>query len=271
MIKIGYLPAVIPNIAWWAIPLLMLIGLCKTPFFKGLIGEWAVNLAARLRLDKGTYHLVRNVTLPTESGTTQIDHIIVSPFGVFVVETKNMKGWIFGSEKQKTWTQQVFKKKSRFQNPLHQNYKHTKALESSLGLDAGKIFSVVVFIGDSAFKTPMPENVTAGGSYIRYIKSKTERLLSEEEVVRIVKQIESGRLKLSLKTHLEHVRHVQGIVQAKTSTRAAPTMAPKVEGKTCPRCGGPMVLRISKKGNQVGQQFWGCSTFPKCRGIIDAP
>lgn len=271
MINFGYLLAAIPNIAWWAIPLFLLIGLYKTPFFKGLVGEWSVNLSARLWLDKGTYHLIKNVTLPTENGTTQIDHIIVSPFGVFVVETKNMKGWIFGSEKQKTWTQQIYRQKRSFQNPLHQNYKHTKALESALGLDAGKVFSLVVFVGDSSFKTPMPDNVTAGGRYIRYIKSKTERLLCEDEVVRIVEQIELGRLKPSLRTHIEHARHVQGIVQSKASTSVAPKMAPKSEEKTCPRCGSPMVLRISKKGNQMGQQFWGCSTFPKCRGIIDAP
>ncbi len=251
---------------WWAIPLFLLFVLIKTPWFKGMIGEWAVNLAARLRLDKGTYHLIKNVTLPTEDGTTQIDHIIVSPYGVFVVETKNMKGWIFGGENQKTWTQKIFKQNYKFQNPLHQNYKHTKTLEAALGLDAGKLFSVVVFVGDSTFKTPMPENVTVGGDYIRYIKSKTEPVLSEAEVARIIEQIESGRLKPSIKTHVAHAKHVRGIVEAKASTK----VTPKVEIKTCPRCGSAMVLRVSKMGDQAGQQFWGCSTFPKCRGIIEA-
>lgn len=87
---------------WYLIPLVILGGIIKSPQFKGWVGESLVNLSARLFLDKNTYHLIRNVTLPTEDGTTQIDHIIVSPYGVFVVETKNMKGWIFGSAKQRS-------------------------------------------------------------------------------------------------------------------------------------------------------------------------
>ncbi|TLS70907.1 NERD domain-containing protein, partial [Mariprofundus erugo] len=70
-------------------PLFLLAALFKSPWFKGVMGEAMVNLAARLWLDKNSYHLIKNVTIPTEDGTTQIDHIIVSRFGVFVVETKN--------------------------------------------------------------------------------------------------------------------------------------------------------------------------------------
>ena len=136
----------------------------------------------------------QNVTLPTENGTTQIDHIIVSRFGVFVVETKNMKGWIFGSPSQKIWTQKIYKRTSKFQNPLHQNYKHTKKLEALLGLNDQKIYSVIVFIGDSTFKTEMPENVIYGGGYLRYIKSKKQQVLTDSEVKEIMSKIESGRL-----------------------------------------------------------------------------
>jgi len=164
---------------WWLLPLLLIAALFKSAWFKGFTGEVMVNMAARLFLDKNDYHLIKNVTIPTENGTTQIDHIIVSRFGVFVVETKNMKGWIFGSERQKTWTQQIYKSKHKFQNPLHQNYKHTKTLEAALSLESEKVFSVVVFVGDSTFKTTMPENVTHGGGYIRYIKSKTQILLMD--------------------------------------------------------------------------------------------
>lgn len=80
---------------WFLIPLVILDSLAKSPWFKGIIGEFIVNLSAKLFMDKKQYHLIKNVTLPTEDGSTQIDHIIVSKYGVFVVETKNMKGWIF--------------------------------------------------------------------------------------------------------------------------------------------------------------------------------
>ena len=66
------------QVAKWFIPLMLLIALLKTPWCKGLLGEYVVNLAIRLKLDKQDYHLIKNVTLPTEDGSTQIDHVIVS-------------------------------------------------------------------------------------------------------------------------------------------------------------------------------------------------
>ena len=65
-------------------------------------------------LDKNEYHFIKNVTLPIENGTTQIDHIIVSVYGVFVVEAKNMKGWIFGSSNEPMWTQKIYKHSNKF-------------------------------------------------------------------------------------------------------------------------------------------------------------
>lgn len=242
---------------WYLLPLGLLIGLIKSSWFKGAMGEFVVNVAAKLLLDKNQYHLIKNVTLPTADGTTQIDHIIVSEFGVFVVETKNMKGWIFGIPNQKQWTQKIFKYSQKFQNPLHQNFKHVKTLEQLLGLEEQQIHSVVVFVGDSTFKTPMPENVTYDGGYIRYIKSKTIKVLSQAEVIAIVQKIETGKFPRTLKTHREHVRHVQQIVQEKESIIS------------CPKCGGSMVMREAKNGARKGQQFWGCSHYPSCRGVVN--
>ena len=52
------------------------------------------------------YYRLNNITLPlANGGSTQIDHIIVSVHGIFVIETKNYKGWIYGNEKQRQWTQ----------------------------------------------------------------------------------------------------------------------------------------------------------------------
>ncbi len=240
----------------WFVPLLVVIGIAKSPWFKGILGEFMVNTAIKLMLDKKHYYLVNNVTLPTEDGSTQIDHIIISRFGIFVVETKNMKGWIFGSEHQKQWTQKIFKHTSRFQNPLHQNYKHTKTLSSCLNMDDNKLFSVVVFVGDSTFKTPMPENITYAGGLIRYIKSKNSPLLSDSEVSEAIERIQSGRLAPTFKNHRTHARHVQAIKQKKAAE------------KLCPKCGNPMMLRTAKKGTRAGSQFWGCTLFPKCRAAI---
>lgn len=240
---------------WYLIPFFVFVVLVRSAWFKGVMGEFIINVFAKWKLDNAVYHLLKNVTLPTEDGTTQIDHIIVSVYGVFVVETKNLKGWIFGSPNQKMWTQQIFKHKNQFQNPLHQNYKHSKTLQSLLSLEENQIHSVVVFIGDSTFKTAMPDNVTYGMSYIRYILSKTEKVLTPQAVLEITQIIETGRLARSLKTNREHKKHVQKII------------TDKEHSQLCPKCGSEMLLRETRKGENTGKKFWGCSAFPKCRTV----
>jgi ribosomal protein L37AE/L43A len=241
---------------WYLIPLFLFVAVIKSPWFKGVFGEFVVNVFARWKLDKDVYHLLKNVTLPTEDGTTQIDHIIVSVYGIFVVETKNLRGWIFGTPNQRTWTQKIYGHTNKFQNPLHQNYKHKKTLQALLGLEENQIHSVIVFIGESEFKTPMPDNVTYGMGYVRYITTKTQPVLSPKQVIEITQAIESGRLARTFKNHREHVKHVQSIV------------AEKQNKQRCPKCGSDMVLRQTRKGENKGQSFWGCSTYPKCRSVI---
>ena len=242
--------------AWYLIPIFIFAVIIKSAWFKGVLGEWQVNLLIKFFLDKNEYHLIKNVTLPTDDGTTQIDHIIVSKHGIFVVETKNMKGWIFGSANQKQWTQQIFKHKSKFQNPLHQNYKHVKTLEACLNAKNDSIFSVIIFIGDSTFKTKMPDNVRFARGGIEYIKSKKDIVFNAEEVASVIEQIESGRLDRSYKANRQHVKHVKEIIEEKSDT------------KPCSKCGAEMVLRKATKGKNVGDEFWGCSTFPKCINTI---
>lgn len=238
----------------WTIPFLIIIGLLKSPFVKGIIGEAVVKFLARIKLPKNVYIPLHNVTLPTSDGTTQIDHIFVSEYGIFVVETKNMKGWIFGGENQAQWTQQIYKVKNKFQNPIRQNYKHIKTLEASLEIPPNAIKSVIAFTGNSTFKSDMPDNVTYGIGYARYIKSFTTPILTDEQVKYVVNRIESGRLEPSRATDKEHIRQLK-------SNRG------KKEERDCPKCGKPMVLRLAKKGANCGNKFWGCSGYPACRTV----
>lgn len=160
-------------------------------FIKGWIGETVGAISQKLLLDPKIYFPLNNITLQTANGTTQIDHIIVSKYGIFVIEAKNMSGWIFGDAKSAQWTQSLFGKKYRFQNPLHQNYRHTKALQEFLGVDESKLISLVMFWGECEFKTPMPDNVRCSG-YISFIKRYTATLLSDAEVQQFVAAIQSG-------------------------------------------------------------------------------
>ena len=223
---------------------------------KGFVGEAKVALGARLALPSAAFRRFHNVTLRMPDGTTQIDHVFVSRFGVFVVETKNMGGWVFGNERHRRWTQ-VFRggKKYTFQNPLRQNNRHVKAVEAVLApldLDAGTVRSVVVFVGEATLKTAMPANVTTGMGFARHIKSFRTAVLSGGQVDEICALIEAGCLAQSWETRCEHVRNVR--------RRLDPAA-----GRTCPRCGKPMVLRAVKRGEHVGRRFWGCTGFPSCR------
>lgn len=250
---------------YYLIPAIILLSFFKSPWFKGKFGEFTINLMARRHLAAERYHLVKNVTLPTDDGgTTQIDHIIVSQYGIFVVETKNMKGWIFGNAKQSIWTQKIYKKSFKFQNPLFQNYRHVKTLEQALGFASDKFFSVVVFIGEASFKTEMPDNVTAGKGYIRFIQSKQDIILSDAEVHAALASIESGRLVESFKTDRAHIAHLKQ--KHAVATPPQPTTTDKL---SCPKCGSTMVIRTIKKGQKAGEEFWGCSQYPRCRSMIN--
>ena len=102
--------------------------------------------------------------LPSGKGTTQIDHILVAPNAVFVIETKDVNGWVFGSPGQRNWTQTYIADrmsrriglKSRrfsFYNPLWQNEGHARALANISMVDRWRIRPIVVFVGDFEFKT----------------------------------------------------------------------------------------------------------------------
>ena len=221
--------------------------------FKGWVGEIQGALVQKLFLDAKVYHDFNNVTIQTSNGTTQIDHIIVSQFGIFVIETKNINGWIYGGEKQASWTQNLYGKKNKFQNPLLQNYRHTKALAEFLGIDQSKIHSLVMFWSECEFKTPMPENVLNTG-YTGYIKSKADVLFTDEEVKTICEAISTGRLPKGWNTKKEHLKSLK--------ERHASTI-------TCPKCGGQLLLKTAHQGKNAGSQFYGCANYPKCRHTAD--
>ena len=132
---------------WWIlVPIAALLGYAlksyRTYQFQN-IGEVLVRKALTNNLPKESWHLLNNVTLKIDNGTTQIDHVLVSRLGVFVIETKHYKGWIFGDEKSREWTQVIWGRKYRFQNPLHQNYRHLKAVQALLDfLPAEQVFGI---------------------------------------------------------------------------------------------------------------------------------
>jgi predicted RNA-binding Zn-ribbon protein involved in translation (DUF1610 family) len=257
------------------------------PVAKGKRGELATKSALFINLPS-TYTILHNITLPSRGRTTQIDHVIVSPYGVFCVETKHMKGWIYGSRDQRQWTQVIYKKKTRFQNPLRQNYRHTETLRALLTLPKNKVHSVVAFTGEAKLKTAMPPNVGSTRKCLNYIKAFKTVIYSEAEVKHMVESIRTGRLEPTRATNKLHVRNLRNrsrhmpsfpkdpVTEKRTPPAlpndpkkpSAPHVSPESHIPTCPKCGATMILRTAKKGQNIGKQFWGCSNFPKCRKTL---
>jgi len=172
-------------------------------------GEILVRREIMNNFSSKPWYLFNNVTLKTENGTTQIDHILISKYGVFVIETKHYKGWIFGDANSKKWTQVIFGYKYKFQNPLHQNYKHIKVVQSTLDfLPSEQVIGLVVFTGNAEFKTNQPSNVYSLKRLINHLKSLDKEVLSDNKVQFCVGRIECNRLELTRETDIEHRRNL---------------------------------------------------------------
>lgn len=219
----------------------------------GAEGERRVNSILRRKLDDQNYILLEDLTLPTSDGTTQVDHIVLSRFGVFVVETKNMSGWIFGGKSQARWTQVMRRHKSQFQNPLRQNYHHVKVVQDLLGIRLDQLENLVAFVGSAEPKTEMPPNVFWSRQDLsNYIVSRKTVRFTDSEVRDFADKLRSSALQANKETRRAHIHHVRGKVARK-----------ETDPTKCPRCGSKMIEKTNRK---TGQTFFGCSRYPKCRG-----
>ena len=183
-------------------------------YLKGKFAETFVNMGINFGLDSMEYTVHANITLELNDMTTQIDHIIVSRYGIFVVETKNYKGWIYGNPKSKKWTQVLYKQKYSFQNPLHQNYKHIKYLQnilsvpSVLELKEDDFISVILFAGECKIKTKVPDNILTSG-VATYIKTFKEKRLDDFVVKKLNERLSRKKLKAGILTDIKHVSNLK--------------------------------------------------------------
>ncbi len=217
---------------------------------KGSIGEHAVSAELR-KLPRDLCYIYNNVMLETEKGTTQIDHIVVAPQGVFVLETKNYQGSIYGSEKAQKWKQYLGGKEYSFYNPLRQNYGHIKALSKAIGIPEKLFVSVLVFPDETKLMIETNEAAAVGISGISYyIKGYLGYGLTRSQADR-AREVLSTQNIISFVERREHVQRIKENIQKAEES---------VMQGICPQCGGKLVLRKGEYGS-----FYGCSNYPKCR------
>jgi hypothetical protein len=191
----------------------------------------------------------RNVIVPDERGTTEIDVILVGNTGIFVVEQKDFNAWIFGSEDDEKWSARYVNGSThQFQNPLRQNYRHVMALAARLGLTKDKFHSLVAFSGKCELKTSMPYNVFVG-DFHRRVQSTDGIRLTDVEVSRVCEVLRVLESRSSEAAIDEHV----GRLRERFSSTAI-----------CPRCGDSLVERRSTKAASDGKLFLGCRAYPSC-------
>lgn len=196
--------------------------------------------------------LINDVMLPSGQGTTQIDHILVSPSAVFLIETKVMSGWVFGKPGQKQWTQSfkagrrslkagIKSKKFKFYNPLSQNEGHAKALLKLNIVDRWLLRPIVVFVGDAHLKTadeflPYDEHekiasqngtwrmrgvicmgLAALNRYIAFsCSSPPNPDLTREEMETICTRIRAAEIPVTAESRAKHVDFVRSVRELKS-------------------------------------------------------
>ena len=181
-------------------------GAWRFPTFQNS-GEALVSRVLLSHFGPPDYHLMNHVTIRLDDGTTQVDHILVSRFGVFVIETKDYNGWIFANATEAAWTQVLFRRRFKFQNPIFQNKRHVHAVQGLLDfLPPEAIRSVVVFSGEAEFKTETPQGVIMIGQLAEYLRRQTEMVISLNRLQFCVGRLETARLAISGETDVEHIQ-----------------------------------------------------------------
>lgn len=232
-------------------------------FDKGAYGEYLIYKYLRKFEKNGAKFLFNCYILKDDGETSEIDVIMIYKSGIYVFESKNYGGWIFGSESNKMWTQTLpngrFSRKERFYNPIMQNRTHIKWLEKYL-TPTDPIHCIVAFSERCVFKKL---DITSGDVVVikRYNVSRIVDEIDQRVGARLndvrIKEIYDMLYPYSQvpedvkEMHIENIRNSNKVISI----------------NRCPKCGGELILRKAKRGPNTGNQFYGCSNYPKCRYI----
>lgn len=224
---------------------------------KGELGERAVATELSL-LNKDNpeecakeYLIINDLLLVDGMSSAQIDHVVVSQYGVFVIETKTMSGTISGSLASEYWEQSLGGNLYKFLNPILQNAGHINAIRRILDDRSSSIpiCSIIAFSQDA--------DLNFDNKFIVHF-DEVASLIASFKRIRLPKGVVTGiykKLSEENETNPEvRKKHIEQAQQRKAYAHEL------IKRNICPRCGGSLVIRTGKKG-----QFYGCSSYPRCR------
>jgi hypothetical protein len=184
----------------------------------GMLGEAMVEFHFWMGFNS-RYELLNDVTIKLRNGgTTQLDHLILSPYGIFVIETKNYKGIIKGTVDDLKWKQTIGNRTYEFYNPIKQNESHSRVVKGIVSgiLPAYHVHNIVVFTKRSkhkrgwfGFGAKLPEHVHFGYSWVRYVKKFSKKVLSQQQLEEIRSRIDHRTLDKGMITNAKHVFNVK--------------------------------------------------------------
>ena len=219
---------------------------------KGAYAEDRV--ARRLSRLPEEYRVFNDVYLRNRGRSVQIDHIVISRYGIFVIETKNYKGWVYGAEEAEYWTQNIYGHKYQLYNPIRQNSSHVGAICNILRINREKVIPIVVFAGSATVNCSADCPVIYLSQLHRVIDEHKIVLFDEAQVAQMAATLTSS-LVVDRNRRREHVYGVRQQIAEKERLTA---------NGICPRCHGQLVVREGSYG-----QFIGCSNYPKCKYTLN--
>jgi hypothetical protein len=216
------------------------------------------------------YTILNDLVFRTDKGTTQIDHVVVSKYGVFAIETKNYRGEIYGDDKRQEWTQLIvtevtyakkwwktytYVTKNHFYNPVKQSIGHAYRIKELLSdFPYLKIVPIVVFTGDAILGSVESKyHVVYEDNLLETINAYNTIYLTDSDVQTVVRILTENNVR-ELVNDRQHVKNLRTAAKEVNAT---------IYSGICPKCGGQLVQRNGKYGT-----FYGCSNYPKCRFTV---
>jgi hypothetical protein len=213
------------------------------------------------------YTILNDLVLRTDKGTTQIDHVVVSKYGVFTIETKNYRGEIYGDDKRQKWTQLIVTKvtyapkrwktytyvtKNNFYNPVKQSLGHAFRIKELLyAFPHVKIIPIVAFAGDAILSNIDTRHHVVYKENLPEIIDRYKTIcLTDNDVQAIIDILGNNNIREFLSDR-QHVKNIRAAARKVNNT---------INAGICPKCGGQLVKRRGKYGS-----FYGCSNYPKCK------
>lgn len=233
--------------------LLLIRGNARAVFRRGEEGERAV--AGILSALPEKFVVMNDVIVPSRTGSAQIDHVVISEYGVFVIETKNYAGFLDGDASESAWQKTHCGRTIEIRNPVMQNSSHVSALSLVLALKKERFVPLVALSPECALSERLSSSLRASGvsvvpfpSVASFVASRRPRVLSRGDVGRLCGELS----RVMYRSPLARRRHLRSV--ARSSVRG------ETDYGRCPECGGKVVLVRGKAG-----LFLGCSNFPSCR------